>query len=291
MTADQILAATHYSQVFRSHDHVKRDFLNLSKVYHPDLHQGNSLANEVMTKLNMLYTQAKNAHDGIEFKGKTYTPLYKTKAMDVCDEVIILQPASLDRYLANIKLSYRDSQMQAEFSRYFPQVLDHDAGKVLLKGKDLYSLREIRDRGPMDPVHLAWLMNRLFNIGMYLDYAQLVHGGLTLDNCLFNPDSHTAYLLGGWEHLHQAGTRLVSMDRAVHSELPYGLQNGTEARLETNLYAILAIGRQLLADPKHPMHKALTAEYSLILEAYQSWNQLLKDQFGQRRFVVYDFWR
>ena len=70
MTADQILAARHYSQIFKSRERLKQDYINLCKVYHPDLHSNNDMASEIMSKINVLYEQAQKTHDLITFKGK-----------------------------------------------------------------------------------------------------------------------------------------------------------------------------------------------------------------------------
>lgn len=291
MTADQILAARHYSQIFKSRERLKQDYINLCKVYHPDLHSNNEMASEIMSKINVLYEQAQKTHDLITFKGKELIPLYQTKRLTICEAGVLIQPANMDRYLDHIKFSYTSERMEKEFSRYFPRNVMREGDLLLLEIPNLYSFREIQERGSMDPVHLAWLMNRLFNIAMYLDHYHLMHGGLTLDNLLFDPASHTVYLLGGWEHLTKYGQAMKSIDREVYDLLSYSSKYGNKADPKADLASILLIGQKLLSDEKHPFHSFLAESHVSVLDAYQKWGHLLETQFGKRRFVEYAFWR
>lgn len=52
--------------------------------------------------------------------------------------------------------------------------------------------------GALPPHHVAWIISRLENIACVLEFSNLVHGGISMDNVFINPVTHEAVLYGGW---------------------------------------------------------------------------------------------
>lgn len=176
---------------------------------------------------------------------------------------------------------------------------------VVTKNDDLFSLKDIQTYYNENiPIrHVAWILSSLYNLSCYLSYAHIVHNAITLENYFICPRLHSGALLGGWFYACDRDSKMIGMNKEIFSILPFSVKNSKLASHLTDLESIKLIGRTLLghkgvakmrfisedskkeATPK-PMIDFLTSLSSnKSVDEYKSWGQVLKDSFGEKKFV------
>ena len=210
-----------------------------------------------------------------------------------------------DNALAIIRrLPCADPRMAAEISRYLPEVVGHFMTKkgrvlVLKKAPDQVLLRDLLDHlgGQIDARHAGWMISSLLNVACYLDYAHLAHNAISIDSIFVSPAQHSGALLGGWWYALRQGELMQAAPTITADYAPFEVMRSRRGDIRTDLELIRAVGRQLLGDisgmrlsrekaAPPPMLDWLQqpAQGRAICD-YQTWNQVLKDSFGKRRFV------
>ena len=210
---------------------TKEIYRELAKKYHPDICKSKT-AGEDFAKITLLYNEAvEKIEKGIWFEkdvlflesvsNKKYKLKYlKKQEFELGNfyigrnHLIYVLEAKNKKYLDNAlkvlrSLKYENSEMEKEFKRYFPQIVDtfelktgehclvlkKDSTDFLLEDLDKYYKNqgsELYDK------HCAWVVSRLSNICCFLKYNHLVHNGISLTNCFISPKYHTIMLFGGW---------------------------------------------------------------------------------------------
>lgn len=203
-------------------------------------------------------------------------------------------------------LKYRDAAMEKEMSRYFPVVvsrfetLDDRCVLVLQKSPDVFCLRDILElkAGKMPPTAVAWILNAVYNIACYLDFAKLSHNGITLDSVFISPRHHSAMLYGGWWYARPFGAHMNALPNSTKIFAAADTIHSKVADNRIDLKSIKALGRELLGDPTGmrlsadkdvpaPMTQFLRSPPSRYAQSdYDDWsNNALTASFGRRRFV------
>jgi len=202
---------------------------------------------------------------------------------------------------------YADDPMRSDLSRYMPtpaRTWEAQDGRLVYavpKARDLLLLRDVLGHfgGVMPPRHAAWIISRLCNLVCYLSYAQRVHHNLSLDTIYISPAKHSAALLGGWWYAATTGSPITQVPERTHTYLPWVVRTKKQALVLTDLELVRVVGRELLGDASG---KGLTDQqapgpvlawlkgvaFGTPIEQYRTWDTVLTQAFGPRRFVKMD---
>ncbi len=203
------------------------------------------------------------------------------------------------------RLPCADSRMAAEIGSYLPEIVRHfeiDEGWVLVlrKTPDQVLLRDLLDHcgGRLDARHVAWIVSSLLNLACYLDYARMAHNAILADTWFVSPPQHAGALLGGWWYAVRQGERMQAAPAATVQYTPFEVMDRRRGDIRTDLELIRALGRELLGDatglrlerekaaPQPMLDWLQLPAGDSALRDYQIWmNRVLKDSFGERRFV------
>ena len=301
---------------------VRSLYRELAKKYHPDVSTDKNSA-VYFAKITELYNEALEKIDkGIWFekdvlileniKGKRYKLKYlKKHSFELGffyvgrQHIIYVLERKNKKYLDNAlnvlkSLKYADTNMEKEFKRYFPEVVDNFELKtgeyclVLKKDSTDFLLSDFLEyysnQGKeLDVKHCAWVVSRLSNICCFLKYNHLVHNGISLTNCFISPKYHTIMLFGGWWYCVPEGEKLIGTQKSVYDVMPVKEKSEKISTYQTDLECVKQIGRQLNKNLPKPfenwVNKAATKD---AFKEFDSWNQALYDSFGERKFIVLD---
>ena len=301
---------------------VRSLYRELAKKYHPDVSTDKNSA-VYFAKITELYNEALEKIDkGIWFekdvlileniKGKRYKLKYlKKHSFELGffyvgrQHIIYVLERKNKKYLDNAlnvlkSLKYADTNMEKEFKRYFPEVVDSFELKtgeyclVLKKDSTDFLLSDFLEyysnQGKeLDVKHCAWVVSRLSNICCFLKYNHLVHNGISLTNCFISPKYHTIMLFGGWWYCVPKGEKLIGTQKSVYDVMPVKEKSEKISTYQTDLECVKQIGRQLNKNLPKPfenwVNKAATKD---AFKEFDSWNQALYDSFGERKFIVLD---
>ena len=303
-------------------DKTRTIFKELAKKYHPDICKDKNAVSD-FAKINDLYKEAiDKIEKGIWFEkdvllleskdGKKYKLKYLKKHsfelgffyIGRQHLIYVLEHKNkkfLDNALNVLKnLKYADGQMEKEFKRYFPNIVDTFELKtgeyclVLKKENTDFLLSDLIDfyknKGQeLEDKHCAWVISRLNNIACFLKFNGLVHNGISLNNCFVSPKYHTIMLLGGWWYCVPNGEKLIGTQKSVYDVMPIKEKSEKISTYKTDLECIKQIGRQL--NKKYPkpfdnwVNKATSGD---AFEEFEEWNNVLYDSYGERKFIVLD---
>lgn len=328
-TATEILKANKCGDLFEENvDSIKTEYRALAKLYHPDINKSKE-AIEVFTKINNLYDKALKLIDKGEWEvsnevmlktkqGKVLKYIYlseKTFELGkfyICrNKIIYILEQKHSKYYNNAvenirNLSYADTEMRKEISRYMPEIEDNFEIAdgtwciILKKTDDVFLLEDLLNQqgGKLAEKHTAWVLSRLNNICCYLGYQGIVHNGISLNNCFVSPKYHTILLLGGWWYAVQNGERMIGTQKQIFDIMPLKDKNEKIASFRTDLESIKLIGKQLLNNMSLLTKKG---EIETIPEAikewlrkgasdnaineFNEWNTALDKAWGKRQFI------
>ena len=139
----------------------------------------------------------------------------------------------------------------------------------------------------LDPKHVAWILNRLFNIVCYLQTQKIVHNDISLDSCFINPEKHELSLFGGWWYSTKFDEKLSHLPVRTFKYLPYSVTHKKTADPLIDLECLKACGRELLGASlgPEPMLRWLNrAADGTAIQQYKEWEDLLNKCFGPRKF-------
>lgn len=324
LTVEQILSAKSCEEIFVNDKSKSKElYRELARKFHPDVYKGPS-SSEVFTKINELYGEATsklekgiwNEKDVLlieDLKGKKRKLKY-LRAYDfelgkfyiARSHIIYILKSSAKKYLDNAvkvlgNLTYADSQMEKEFKRYFPEIVENFEMKtgefclVLKKDKDVFLLEDLdtfykKQGKKIDPKHLAWIVSRLMNLACFLKFNNLVHNGISMNNCFVSPSQHTIMLYGGWWYCVPVGEKMIGTQKQIFDLMPVKEKAEKVASYKTDLESVRHIGRTMnQVDVPKPFYEWLSkASGTNAMKEFDSWNKALLDSFGKRAFVELD---
>ncbi|MBS1792806.1 MAG: hypothetical protein JSS81_03070 [Acidobacteria bacterium] len=209
------------------------------------------------------------------------------------------------RQLAGFR--FAGKKMQREIGRYLPREPEFFASArrlflLLPKPAEMVLLADLLDfmGGALDPRHVGWIGNRLYNLACYLDYAGIIHHDIGPRTVFVSPVNHGAMLLGGWWYARPRGRKIKALPpRTVEFAPPDAIAAG-RADGRTDLEAIRRTGCELLgaksgwalkSNPKIPAAMARWlngATSGAAVTDYELWQNVLELDFGAPRFVRLD---
>jgi hypothetical protein len=277
-SATEILNAVLPSDIF-TENNIKEEYRVYCKQWHPDLNLNSEESNNIIAKVNALYTEGIHMLETntwvlkgqIKFTSK-FGKIYSLKVRNYHEfelGKIYISTHSItyeldEKYkrlyengINRIKnLTYSNDKMKNEMEKYLPTILETFESKkgtlviILSKSLDLFLLKDILEfyNGKLSPKHVAWILSSLYNISCYLDYAKLSHNGISLDTYTVSPKYHSGLLVGGWWYTVPQKEKMISVSEKIYSIMPPKIKNSKFGSIETDLESIRLIGRELLGD-------------------------------------------
>lgn len=330
MTAEQILKAKCPGDIFPNDlSKCKHLFRELTKKFHPDVYKAKN-AEDVFQKINELYDKAQQEIEEDTWtktnfirlstiKGRRLDITYKYRRVFelgeylVCNSVIVyVLNKGNDKYADNAlkminSLEFRNGKME-ELKNFFPKIRSEHTLKdgrrclVIEKSMDMYPLRAIYDyyNEKIYDKHVAWIINRLSNLACYLQFSNLTHNAINLDNCFISPTKHAVAIYGGWWYSVNEGEKMIGTTTDIFNVMPITSKNSKLSNITTDLEAIKLLGRQLLGESQprklmldkaipEPLLQFMTdGSDKSAFDEFSKYNKLLDDAYGKRVFIQMD---
>jgi len=201
-------------------------------------------------------------------------------------------------------IRYPDAKIKDDISRFMPKVerlfeTEKQRVVVMTKTEDVMPLEDLINHlgGSMPPKHAAWVISSLFNLVCFFSVTGLTHNAMSPSTVFVSPTYHAAFPLGGWWYAAKSGDPITLLPEETYSLLPGVMAKEKKADIRLDLESVRAIGRAALGDPTglklvgradlpKPMADFLRLPSSgSAIEDYGTWEKVLKDSFGPRRFV------
>lgn len=150
---------------------------------------------------------------------------------------------------------FADDRMRAEMSRFLPkiaremQLKDGRAAIAVERCPDDVLLSDLLARGPMEPVHAAWLCSGLMNIAAWLAWSGMTHGAIDPRHILVSPAGHAVKLVGGWAFAANTGSRPTALPERTLAALPALALPGATLTPQTDLELVRLTVREAMGDP------------------------------------------
>lgn len=317
-TETEIKKATRYKDIFSNNkDIAKKEYREYCKLYHPDSNNSD-LARELFDKISKIYNEGTTEIEVKFINKSTGKGFILTNPVIIQNgigtvyhtdtKVAITMHKTYEKffknYINNVKqLKYKDKEMEKEFKRYFPDIvnsflMEDDNYCILLnKTKEVLNLGKILDsykaKGELFPEkQAAWILNRLYNLSCYMQYNGWVFNGFDINNVWVSPEYHAVLLLDGWQYKSDIGDGLFGCPKDVYKVMPIKIKTGKTSETGTDIESIRAIGRKLFAG--HKGLKYINKFLDSAVNKYDSWEdwnlyqEALTAEFGDRKFIVWD---
>lgn len=324
LSAEQILAIVRPELLFDHPEQLKEEHRRLAKLWHPDT-GGNT---DVFAHISQLYNLAAakieagewqfvnriqlTTQSGTEIRVR-YRRHTKTELGDLYygDSYIVhvVDQCNADLFHNSeqaMKFKYRSPKIEKEIKRWLPvikrsfETKDNRFVHIIEKKPDEFSLQDMLnlymngDPMPFETEHVAWILNRLYNLACYFESAEITHNGLIPQNIFLSPEHHNVLLPLGWAYSRPLGARLNAVPAVALDLAPPMILKDKRALPHLDLQMIRWLGRLMLGDEsgmnmkcKAPMRKFLLgASKGHAREDFEEWaNHVLPACFGKRRFV------
>jgi len=316
VTKSELLAVTRPEDLFPADkDGAQSIYRKMSKFWHPDVATGSA---DVFTHLTKLYREALDKINNgrwegpafVQFEGmdKTYYSYQARTSFPfpyghaiVADEVLVYlfyDAAPYGRALEWMtkQRPFASPDMRTEFERYLPHasatalLTDHRQLLAVKKTKDLVRLRDVVTHyGPIEPVHMAWMISSLLNLACYFAHANIVHHDISPDTYFISPEHHSGALLGGWWSSATRGDTIRTVPRRTFGVMPFNAKMFKRASTRTDLELIRLTARECMHMPApEPMQTWLTnVGTGHAFDQYKQWTDVLIKTFGPRRFTKF----
>lgn len=336
-TADQILAISPQApeKLFTGDREIARnEFYELSRRWHPD-RRPDPRATLVFQRLSELYRTALEYLDANCWRGAGVLELpvsgsgkgaivtrrinyFKCRPFELGAMYIAKTEVAfaVERRFADLfdnarrrieSFRFADRPMRQEIARCLPAAPEYFVSAerlflVLPKRAGMVLLDDLLEYlgGALDPRHVGWIGNRLYNLACYFEYAGLVHQDISPQTVFVSPESHGAALLGGWWYARPRGEKIAALPARTLALAPPDVVARRRADGRTDLEAIRRTGCELLgttagwalkSNPKIPaaMGRWLNGATSgSAVTDYELWRNVLELDFGAPRFVRLD---
>ncbi|HEY9777072.1 MAG TPA: hypothetical protein V6C81_25120 [Planktothrix sp.] len=208
------------------------------------------------------------------------------------------------RHMSSFK--YHDRAMAVEISSSLPQIEERFETNcsfvvVLRKTPEQLLLADVlRHHAHRLPraEHCGWILNCLFNLCCYMQWAGLTHNAIASTTVFIAPRRHTCALLGGWWYAAPVNTRLLALPESECEYIPADIARDGSADSRSDLDLVRAIGRELLGNKPGVQLSlnrflprvlvdwlALPSEGSAVHDYCQWKNEVLRASFGEPKFV------
>lgn len=339
LTAARLLAVYAPEQLFsRSLVEAKREYRELARIWHPDC-SNHPQCVRIFANISALYKLAiakltdGSWHEPVEkieeetagrkkFRQDTGAVVafdfltarrFELGSMYIGEQAVAFEVEHQFEDLATngikkiSQLKFPNSEMALEMSNSLPQILEKFRTKdttvaIIRKTPDQMLLADVLKfySGRIAQIeHVGWILNCLYNIGCYLQWANLVHGAISSETVFISPLRHAAMLLGGWWYCDRSDARLHALPDRTMQFLPPDILTTRRTDHRIDLELIKSIGRELLGDavgaglrldtdlPEGMVEWLTFPAGDNAIEDYNAWKHgVLPDSFGCPRFVA-----
>ena len=181
--------------------------------------------------------------------------------MDHRNIVYLLDP-KYGKFASNMRnilnnITYEDERMELFFSAAIPHILKYfetTAGEyciIIRKPKETYPLRAVLKyfKGEIDVKHVAWIIQRLLDIEKFLNYNNIVHNGISIDNIFISPINHIVTIYGGWWYATPQGEKMIGTNTEIFNLMSKETKEDKLSTCYTDLVSIKNIGRNTAITP------------------------------------------
>lgn len=312
LSAEQILEITSPEALFISTDMMTKVHQELVRAWHPDFCKA-AEAERVFGHISRLWAEAKRLveigewhnHGFSSLKGednKTREIRWRRRAKTrLCTTIYgpnILAHVYNPEYVGLARLFQPSmerlrltAEESSEYAKFFPNVVDFfttadKAVVVVKKTSDIVSLKSLGT--PIDPRHVAWIINRLYSLACLFHKHKTAFLGFAPEYLWVSPKNHALYLYNGWPFSLPLGKEIKIIPAFVQKVV-----SGKTADANTDVASIKEIGRSLLGDGLRSFPRIHAALSSLPTgdppTDWRNWEAALLETFGPKKFVVYPF--
>lgn len=306
-------------------DIAKTEYHDFCKFWHTDVNNDPN-AGMVFSHIHKLYEEVKKLITSNRWKGsgnlvfktkdKKFNIFYsKVKSFEIGDcyigktDIVYVIKREFAEFFTNAKsilshLSFADADMKRQMEKFIPVNSEYLSTKddlimIIPKTEDMIPLSDLLEHfnGKIDPLHIAWIINSLYNICCYLNYAKVVHLNIDLETCFISPKHHAIYLFGGWWFSKGVNHRITTLPIRTVETLSPDIFREKIAKNLIDLDMIRFLGRELLGDragehlkynkdippPMVRWLRASTTEDAIL--DYKLWKNVLEECFGRPKFI------
>lgn len=189
---DEIIHATHINQIIDMTD-FEVDCRRLVKQIHPDICK-DPRAHEAFVKFQELKSSYEEGFKYLDDNGQVI----------IKDNTITLK-GDMDRIMfssamGNNLIKYGSKNF---VNSYLPLQIN---GPVIYTNGNFTVLLDIT----LPEEHVRWILNRLLEFASYMEKNGLVHAGLNLESCIFNPITHGLNVISFY-HTRPIGSKLTTL--------------------------------------------------------------------------------
>ncbi len=321
LTADEILGMTRHDAMSRFAMDGEKQISALIKHWHPDICD-HAKSHEVFRHLLSLRKNLRGI-DAISRRVLTtddgrklgISPLYTLQADQ--GEIIVnrntlatIFPQTFQRLAVREvevlkSFTFAGAEMERQMAASLPELLRvetlTDASTVVIvrkDPKDVLLADLLRKKGPMPDKHAAWLCSGLMNIAAWLSYAGIMHGAISAEHMLINPERHTVTLVAGWGFATRIGTRPAALPGRTLDLVPRLSHREELAQSVVDRELVRQVMRDALGDPHgtngnvSSLPEPIAAWINLppaedAVADYAGWQNALETGWGPRRFAKY----
>lgn len=257
---------------------LKRDWLALAAVWHPDRNISDPQAGKVLQHINALYQAALNQLASGTWEGGGVLELpasapglrelryLQRRDFELGERFIgetfvayAVEKAYRELYEAALRLiggfRYADDAMKKEFSSALPrcEATVETAGRLILieeRKPDMVALDNLIEflGGRLEAKHAAWIVSGLLNLACYLEWAGLMHGAIAPDTVFVSPTRHSVALFGGWWYAVPTGAKLQALPHRTLNAVPPIVKEAKRAACAVDSELIRQLARDMLGD-------------------------------------------
>jgi hypothetical protein len=197
---------------------------------------------------------------------------------------------------------FPSDRVRKDMERFLPKIvkrMDLKDGRSALsvaRDNDDILLSDLIAKGPLEPVHAAWVCSSLMNIASWLYWSDACHGAIEPRHILISPAGHSVKLVGGWGSATQLGERPEALPERTLSILPRLALSGEVTSPKDDLELIRRTVCEALGDPSGTRLHEIGMPQSLInwltfppaehaVADYAAWEKV-RDTAWERRFVA-----
>lgn len=309
----------------KTEDSIKKQYKKLASIWHPDKHTKDSVnSEEVFKHIKVLYNEAIRKlnlgifDDMVKFHtldGKSFELKFlKQETFELGISYISHTHLAYcykkefkdfyENYLNNIKhFSFANEKMEKEIKKTLPQlVINFETEEffviIIKKDKSLIQLKEVLNyyKGKIEPRHIAWIINSIYNIACYLNYNNLCHQNININNYYIDPLNHYGALLGGWSYSANTNKKLIGLPKSSIQICSPSILKDKKATHTLDLELIKQIAREILGDssgiffnnkeiPSKLIQWTKHASKNNAIEEYKNFNLILNEIYGKRKYL------
>jgi serine/threonine protein kinase len=291
---------------------LEKNYRQLCKIWHPDANGG--IDDSIFLHINSLYNEAKQLiasglwdlpENARAFKldsGKKMI-IYpqKTNVLDfgemfICkNNVIYFVKTEFKILVANAidklnSLKFVNAAMRQEFDSRLSKitkaencengllvVTTYDPETILLADAFNHWDHKVNFRT------IAWVISSLYDLACFLQYNEIVHHDISLENCFICPEKHYVVLTSFWFASNFDAPILALPKRTLELTRvnPKVTQNFIDLELIRRLGLELS-GNQTLPNPLHLWFNSVSSQNAIT--EYQQWDQVIIDTWGKKEF-------